>query len=376
MMNINMEQYLKDLEYMVNIDSGTTCVEGIEQVSCFLKGKYEQEGFQVKEYVFDQKYGPCIEARNKPEADHIDLLLIGHMDTVFPKGTALERPFRMEDGKAYGPGVADMKSGDLMTVALAGCLNREFPDISICIAHNCDEEYGSPSSRQWLNELGKISSYCLDFEPGRTDGSFVKTRKGVCKLVITMKGKSAHAGVNPDQGASAILEMSRWVCEFTGKTRFNDARVNFGVMKGGTVYNMVPDFAQCDVDIRFDTWEGLYAVFQEFECRAKNPFTDNIQIEIEKKAFTPPMTTNESSVALMKIFEEEAEKIGQRANFVGTGGGSDASAISDVGVATIDSCGPIGFNTHNQGEYIILDSIQERYSLLYRVCVRLFAEKD
>ncbi|MCR4711247.1 MAG: M20/M25/M40 family metallo-hydrolase, partial [Clostridia bacterium] len=128
MIQFDMEGFRKDLEYLVNIDSGTGTAEGVAQVADHLAEKYRKLGLTVKRYVFDEKYGPCLEARNHPESEEIDLLLIGHMDTVFPPGTAAARPFRLEGDKAYGPGAADMKAGDLLAVALAENLLRSRPD--------------------------------------------------------------------------------------------------------------------------------------------------------------------------------------------------------------------------------------------------------
>ena len=372
-MKFDKNIFLKDLEYLVNIDSGTKDAEGVTKVADYLTKKYEEAGLTVKQYVFDPALGPCVEARNHPECEDIDLLLIGHMDTVFQKGTATVRPYREEDGKAYGPGVADMKSGDLLALALVEELKEAGVDLKICIANNPDEEIGSPSADQWLLDLGKKSKYCFDFEPGRAGGDFVKTRKGVMHMSITMEGIASHAGINPRGGASAILEMAKWACHFDEmKDYMGGTTVNFGVIKGGTVYNMVPNHCECGVDFRFDTLADLEKIKAEFDRLAEHPYDPRIKVNMVTHGMTPPMTTNENSLKLMDLMVEEGEKLGQSFKFVGTGGGSDASRISAAGAATMDACGPIGYLTHNEGEYILLDSIEERLQLLFNVCVRLW----
>ncbi len=372
MLQFDIEKFLADLEYLVNIDSGTGTAEGVGRVADHLAEKYESMGLTVKRHVFDERYGPCLEVRNHPGEEDIDILMIGHMDTVFPPGTAAARPFRIDGDEAFGPGVADMKSGDLMAAALAENLLRERPGLRICIAHNCDEEIGSVSADPWICELGRKSRYCFDFEPGRPDGSFVKTRKGVQKLVLKAKGVSSHAGVNPDAGANAILELARWICFIEDRrAEHPGARANFDVISGGVVYNQIPAEACCEVDIRYDTKADLESLMDEFRKLQAGPFDQRVSVEIVPDGSTPPMITNENSLKLMDLMREEGRTMGMDVKFIGTGGGSDASRVSSSGAATIDCCGPVGMNTHNEGEKMIVSTARERLELLLRVCLRL-----
>ena len=369
MIQFDMEGFRKDLEYLVNIDSGTGTAEGVAQVADHLAEKYRKLGLAVKRYVFDEKYGPCLEARNHPESEEIDLLLIGHMDTVFPPGTAAARPFRLEGDKAYGPGAADMKAGDLLAVALAENLLRSRPDLRICLANNCDEEVGSVSADPWIRRLGAKSRYCLCFEPGRADGSFIKTRRGVQKLLLKAQGIASHAGVNPDGGANAILELAKWICHFEPYCREHPgARANFDVIRGGVVFNMIPAEAECAVDIRFDTLEDLALLMAEFRRLAATPFDARVRMEIIEEGQTPPMVANANSLRLMETMREEGRRLGIKVNFIATGGGSDASRVSASGAATIDCCGPVGTDTHNEKECVHLDTVMDRLTLLYNVC--------
>ncbi len=372
MLEFDLDKFLADLEYLVNIDSGTGTPEGVAKVADFLQEKYRAMGLTVERHVFDERYGPCLEARSHPGEEGIDILLIGHMDTVFPPGTAAQRPFRMENGIAYGPGVADMKAGDLAAAVFAENIMRERPDLKICIANNCDEEIGSVSSDPWIRNLAKESRYCLDFEPGRPDGSFVKARKGVLKLLVRATGVSSHAGANPDGGASAILELARWICHFDRYWKENGgARPNFDVIRGGEVYNAIPAEAECEVDIRYDNAEDLDKLMEEFHRLAGEPFDPRVRVELKPDGSTPAMTVNDASMAVMAMMEEEGAKLGMDVKFIGTGGGSDASRVSCEGTAAIDCCGPVGIDIHNDKERMIISTAEERLRLMLEVCKRV-----
>ena len=365
---MDVKRFLDRLERMVNIDSGTTTVDGIEKVADILEEIYLGLGLTVKRMTFMPEYGSCLEVRNKPEDDDIDLLLIGHMDTVFPPGTAAARPFTIDGNTAYGPGVADMKSGDLLIAEIMEELLKEGTNLNIAIVHNCDEEYGTVSARDWLGDIARKSKYCLDFEPGRPDGSFVKARKGIAFIKVAIRGISAHAGIAPEKGASALLEMSEWISHFAKVFDMpQDATVNFGVVTGGTAYNVVPEHAKADVDVRFFSMDSRAKVLEEFRRLAEHPFDDRVKVTLDIQEFAPPMEVDKGSEHLMDIFRDEAEKLGQKAEFVATGGASDASYAAFLGASAIDACGPVGGNTHNDKEYMEIDSIEPRFLLMCSV---------
>ena len=208
MKEFNLEAYLKDVEHLVNIDSGSHNVAGITTVADFFSERFEALGWNVKRHIFRDDLGPTLEMRNG-DFEHIDVLMIGHMDTVFPDGTAAERPFKIEDGKAYGPGAGDMKNG-LVTMYYAAKELTELGGLglNVCIVMNGDEEISSQGSKGLLTELAKKSSACFVYESGRSGGKLVNKRKGLAKYVVEFTGKPAHAGVAPQDGASAIHEMA------------------------------------------------------------------------------------------------------------------------------------------------------------------------
>ena len=330
------KQFLQELEYLVNIDSGSGTADGIGQIASFLIGKCSQLGLTVKKHVFDPAYGPCLEVRNYPESEDIDLLLLCHMDTVFPVGTSEKRPFRIKGDQVYGPGCADMKSSILLAFALVQNLLRERPELRLCVALNSDSEVGSISSR----------------------------------------GKSAHSGVDPRGGASAVLEMANWICRFADFDRLPlGTSLNFGVARGGTMYNVIPDYAESSVDIRFETEEQYEILTEEIRSLCDCPYNPEIRVTAECLARSYPMVENQSGQALIALMEQEAAQLGIPVNFAASGGASDASIPSQEGVGTIDACGPIGFNLHNDDEHILLSSVRPRLALLLAVCNALPIEK-
>jgi len=372
MINFNEKTFLRELQYLVNVDSGIHCVDGLEKIADFFVEKYTSMGMSVEKKTFDPLYGPCVEARSHKEEEVIDLLLICHMDTVFPEGTTVKRPFYTVGDKAYGPGVADMKSGCLLASVLTEQLLKERPNLRICVVLNCDNEVGSLSSRGWLWELAKNSRYCLGFEVGRPDGSFVKKRKGAAYYSIKMYGKSAHAGIDPRGGASAVIEMANWICRFADFDRLPlETSLNFGVVNAGTMYNIIPDYAEGRVDIRFQTEEDLETIVEEIQDLCRCPYNPEIRVVAEMISKSFPMMENEGSEYLMKLMEEEGERLEMDVHFSGSGGVSDASIASVAGAGAIDACGPIGFHTHNEKECILISSIQPRLELLLAVCKRL-----
>ena len=368
MSDFNEKQFLKDLQHLVNIDSGTGCIEGIEEVADFFAARYAKAGFEVCKKTFDPACGPCVEARSGGEGP-IDLLLVSHLDTVFPSGTAVQRPFHVIGDRAYGPGVADSKSGALLALELAADLKESRPDLNVCVALNCDNEVGSGSSRKWLWDLAKDARYCLGFEFGRPDGSLVKKRKGAAHYLIRMYGKSAHAGIDPRGGASAVIEMANWICRFADFDRLPlETSLNFGTVRAGTMYNIIPDYAEANVDIRYQTQEQLEILEEEIRDLCRGPYNPEVRVTAEKVASSFPMEENEAGEHLMDLMRDAGSRLGMEVTFSSSGGASDASIASALGAGTIDGCGPIGYNTHNEKEYVLVSSIEPRLALLKQVC--------
>ncbi|GAK86374.1 acetylornithine deacetylase [Vibrio ponticus] len=235
-MNFSLEQYLAELRPLIDVDCGTYTLEGIEFIASQFEAKFaEMSGWSVKR-IDCGKAGVGLEIRNQPEAEMIDVMLIGHMDTVFPVGTAAARPMTTDADKAYGPGVSDMKSGLLNVVFAMRNLDQAVLDkLSICICMNPDEETGSTDSVEWLQSVAKNARNVLVAEAARADGRLVKARKGLAGYKLTFSGKAAHAGNDPQAGRSAITEMANWILAINAMTNFESGTtLNVGVVNGGT----------------------------------------------------------------------------------------------------------------------------------------------
>ncbi len=202
----SLDAYLADLAPLINLDCGTRTPAGVARVADIMTAKYEAIGWQVTRHQFAAECGPCLEATNAPGAAHYDVMLVGHMDTVFPEGTAAKRPLKIEGNQAFGPGVSDMKSGLLSTwYALKEMDPAVLAKLKVLVCCNCDEEIGSPWSKEWLVEKAKQSGCVLVAEAARPNGDLISARKGNAKYRITFHGSRlgphrrglSHHGAGP-----------------------------------------------------------------------------------------------------------------------------------------------------------------------------------
>jgi len=377
-MNLSLNDYLEELRPLINVDCGTYTIEGIDFIANEMAAKYEEmSGWSVKR-VDCGKAGVGLEVRNKPGSECIDVMMLGHMDTVFPVGTAAARPMTTDTEKAYGPGVSDMKSGLLNVVyALRNIEQSVLDELSICVCMNPDEETGSLYSVDWIQETAKKAKHVLVAEAARADGGLVKARKGMARYKMTFKGKAAHAGNEPENGRSAITEMANWILATNAMTDFESGTtLNVGVVSGGTGANIVPDLATAIVDVRF--WDN--AEYDQVDTvlsgMIQTPFIDGVSIELEREAYKPSMVPTEQTKALMTLVEQSAQELAIKISWKEAGGGSDANNTAILGVPTLDGLGPIGAGFHSADEYLLLESIEPRIQLLMRVLTKLAEDKN
>ncbi|WP_026973286.1 M20 family metallopeptidase [Aliagarivorans marinus] len=371
-MNFSLNEYLDELRPLINVDCGTFTVEGIEVIANLMAGKYQDLGWDVKR-IDCGPAGTGLEVRNKPEADHVDIMFIGHMDTVFPVGTAAERPMSVEGDRAFGPGVADMKSGLLNVVYALRNLDASVLDkLSIAVCMNPDEETGSAHSAEWLAGVAKTAKQVLVAEAARADGSLVKARKGMARYRISFHGKAAHAGNDPTAGRSAITEMANWVLAINDMTDLTTGTTfNTGVVKGGEGANIVADFCEIFVDARYwdnDEFNGRDALLR---AMTEKPFVDGVRIELDREAYKPSMVPSEQTEALMETVVAAGSEMGLDITFQEVGGGSDANLTASMGIPTLDGLGPAGGAMHSADEFLELNTIEERINLLMRVVTKL-----
>ena len=360
--------FLADLERLVNIDCGSYTKEGVDEVGRWTAARLEALGAEVVRHR-DDRLGDTVAGTWRGEVGGPRLLLIGHMDTVFPPGTAAERPFAIEDGIARGPGVTDMKSGLLAglyaTQALRALTGERLPFERLVFIANPDEEIGSPVSSPVIREAAREAEVCLVLECARANGDIVSSRKGTLDARITVHGRAAHAGVEPEKGRSAILEAARIVTGLHALNgRWPGVTLNVGVISGGTRPNVVPETATIEVDVRAVARYDLVEAEAALREVAAATELDGVTVEVEEMARHWPMEKLERSGRLVDHAIALAERFGFPLRDTATGGASDANTTAGIGVPTIDGLGPIGGNDHSPLEYLEVDSIVPRTALL------------
>jgi glutamate carboxypeptidase len=373
--------FLADLEHLVNIDCGSYTRDGVNEVGRWVA-------------AFLAELGATVEARPDPAGRLGDTivgtfegrpggpraLLIGHMDTVFDPGTVAERPFRIEEGIAYGPGVTDMKSGLLaglyaLKAIVAG--RGGLPFERLVFIANPDEEIGSPSSTPHIEAAAGDSDVALVLECARANGDIVSARKGILDLRIVLHGRAAHAGVEPEKGRSAILEAARIVRELHDLNgRWPDVTVNVGRILGGTRPNVVAETCTLEVDVRATARDALETAEAAIRGIAEATEIPDVTVDFEAMARWWPMEKLERSGRLVEHAQGVARTLGFEVADTTTGGASDANTTAGLGVPSLDGLGPIGGNDHAPAEYLDLDSVVPRTTLLAGLLLAIAADPE
>ncbi len=292
-------------------------------------------------------------------------LLLGHFDTVWPLGTILRRPFSVDGNIVRGPGVFDMKGGLAQIVfALKAVHELELPlAVEPVVFMNSDEEIGSRTSRRYVSALAKRVHRVFVLEPSLGEEGAIKTeRKGIGRYTITVHGKAAHAGLDPEGGASAILELSHVI-----QTLFamNDANqgisVNVGTVDGGLQPNVIAPHSQAVVDVRVPTIADGERI--EKQIRDIKPVTPGVRLTVEGRIGRPAMEMTPRNQALWEAAKALGKELGIELQHGRAGGGSDGN-ITSQHAATLDGLGPVGHGAHAEHEFLYIDRTLERTALL------------
>jgi glutamate carboxypeptidase len=377
----DLPAYLANLERLVNTDCGSYTPAGVNEVGRWTGGFLAELGAEV-EYRPDPdgNLGDTVVATFRGQAGGVRVLLIGHLDTVFDPGTAALRPFRLDDGIAHGPGVTDMKSGLLAGLYALKALIGErggLPFEHLVFVANPDEEIGSPTSTPHIRELAADVEVALVLECARANGDIVSSRKGILDTRLRVRGRAAHAGVEPEKGRSAILEAARLVTdlhELNG--RWPDVTVNVGVIDGGTRPNVVPEHCSLEVDVRATTRQALETAEAEMRRIGEATEIDATTVEFETMARWWPMEKLARSGRLVEHAQAVARALGFEVRDTATGGASDANTTSGMGVASLDGLGPIGGNDHSPAEYLEVESIVPRTTMLGGLLLAIAADPE
>ncbi len=373
--------YLADLERLVNIDCGSYTPAGVNEVGRWTGDFLADLGAAI-EYRSDpdRRLGDTVVATFEGQAGGARVLLIGHLDTVFDPGTAALRPFRLDDGVAHGPGVTDMKSGLLAGLYALRTLIGErggLPFERLVFIANPDEEIGSPTSTPHIREIAADVDVALVLECARANGDIVSSRKGIVDTRLRVQGRAAHAGVEPEKGRSAILEAARIITdlhELNG--RWPGVTVNVGVIGGGTRPNVVPEHCTLEVDVRATSRQALETAEAEIRRIAESTEVEDTTVEFEAMAHWWPMEKLAHSGRLVEHAQAVGRALGFEVNDAATGGASDANTTAGMGVASLDGLGPIGGNDHSPSEYLDVDSIVPRTTLLAGLLLAIAADPE
>jgi glutamate carboxypeptidase len=297
------------------------------------------------------------------------VLALGHSDTVWAMGTSRIMPFREADGRLWGPGVLDMKSGIAFFIFAARALRElEIPAPSrVLLQLNPDEEVGSEGSRNLTERNAAKSKAVLVLEPGTgLQGKLKTARKGVGGFTVAVRGRASHAGVDFEAGASAVLELARQIDRVAGFTQTERGiTVNPGVISGGTRSNVVAAEARAEIDIRVLRLKDAPALEKKF--RALKPFDRRCSIEVSGGLNRPPMERSAGIVKLFRTAQKLAREIGVEVEESLTGGGSDGNFTAALGVPTLDGLGGVGEGAHAVNESILVDRIADRTALLAKL---------
>ena len=368
----NEPAYLADLERLVNIDCGSYTPEGVDRIGAFVSEFMTARGASLERRPDpDGRLGATVIGTwrrgrtDEPAGPRI--LLIGHMDTVFDPGTAAERPFVIRDGVATGPGVTDMKSGLLAGLYAIDALLAAgpLPLERLTYVANPDEEIGSPSSTPHIREIAAYSDACLVLECARANGDIVSSRKGILDARVTVNGRAAHAGVEPEKGRSAVLAAADLVSRLHALNgRWDGVTINVGVIAGGTRPNVVAERCSLEVDVRAIRRADLEAAETEIRSLLGTLAVPDTTAELAPMARWWPMEKLERSGRLVDHAKDVAQRLGFEIRDAATGGASDANTTSGMGVPSIDGLGPIGGMDHSPAEYLEVASIVPRTALL------------
>jgi glutamate carboxypeptidase len=378
---------LASLELLVDRDSGSYSADGVDRVADLCDERMRGGGWTVERLAHrpgagEARLGDLVVGRRQGarpvEAGGRRLLLMAHMDTVFDDGTAAARPFRVEGGRAYGPGVADDKCGLAAGIEAVEvlCDDAAFDDFAgITMVCAPDEEIGSPFSKEVLTRLAGEHDVGVGLEAARVNGALVTSRKGISALEIAIHGKAVHAGVRPKDGVNAALEAARKAEALQAlNERWPGVTCNVGVIRAGTRPNVVAERAELQLDLRAVAtadFERALAAVREIAATSYVPGT-TCSLKVLHRH--PPMERTEAVAGLLAEARRVAEALGFQLPEAASGGAGDANTTAAAGLPTIDGFAPVGGEAHGPGEWLDLDSVAPRTALLAGFLARVGAE--
>lgn len=360
--------YERDLSEIVAIDSGSYDPAGVNRVADWVSARLASDGFAVERVASpDGETGDAIIGRRRGTGTK-RIALFAHMDTVFEIGDAASRPFRIDEhGHGRGPGVTDDKAGVIASLHAAAHLRdagaERFGELILIFTP--DEEIGSPFGASVLRDATAGIDVALCMECARENGDLVTSRKGVADLEIAVRGKAAHSGIEPERGAHAGVEAAHLTLFLQGLADPEaGVTVNVGMLRAGERLNIVPDRAVLHVEVRAITATTLDRTLELIRDRLAAPVTGGTELTLAAIDHCPPMEETPAGDALAERALAIAAELGFTPGLARTGGVSDSNRIAARGIVTLDGLGPVGGGDHSESEWLDLQSVPDRVSLL------------
>ncbi|MGE5225070.1 MAG: M20 family metallopeptidase [Omnitrophica WOR_2 bacterium] len=370
----HIEDMVSILRQMVEIESPSTQKAAVDRM-----GVYVAEQMRALDAAItinrQEITGNHILARWGGETEETGILILCHMDTVFPVGTLKHQPCFQENGRLYGPGVTDMKAGIAILAGvikvLQGSGNLALPPITALFTS--DEEIGSETSRPLIESLARGKDLVLCLEPGLSNGGLKTWRKGVGEYEVQVQGRASHAGGEHEQGRNAIEELAYHVLEIQKFTNYGKGTtLNVGMIQGGTASNVVPNEAKAIVDLRVLSLDEAERI--DREMKSIQPVIQGTSVQVTGGLNRPPMPRDELMAATFQKAQRIADSFGIHLVEGGTGGGSDANFVAPLGVPVLDGLGGLGGGMHSEREYLIIDSLPQRSALLAAILLNWYTD--
>src|SRR3954466_3471673 len=370
------EAMLALLQTLVNTDSGSYDKAGVDAAGGHIREFLQAHGI-ASEVKPDGTFGDAISAtvgQTEPPLGNRPILLMGHRDTVFPKGEPTRRPFKIEGDRAFGPGVADMKAGLVMNCFVLAAI-KQFggAPAPVMALFTGDEEIGSPFSPKVIEAHARAARVCFNSEPGRARGAAVTGRKGGVFMRFEITGKAAHSGANFEVGISAINELAHKTLALSA---LSDPKagitLNVGVVSGGQTVNTVAPWAKGEVDLRFITPEQRADTFAKVEAIMAKSFVPGTSAKLEITGEFVPLVETAEGKALYEHYAASLKALGEtETTALFTGGCADSGFASATGTPTICAVGPVGGRAHSPDEYMEIETLVPRAKALALAVLRL-----
>jgi len=357
-------EIVQSLKQLVTLESPTQDKNAVDACGAFAAREFKKVGCKVTTYP-QADTGDLLVAEFAPgrlkDADD-EILVLAHLDTVWPVGKLVQMPFYVQGNRIYGPGVLDMKAGVAMLLSALRALHglNIKPQKRITVFLNAAEETGSRASTELIRKLARRASLVLCLEPALPGGALKLERKGRVVIRLDIRGRSAHGG-SPEKGVNAIEELAAQIARFK-RLRVRETTVNIGLAGGGEKANVVAENAWAVLDVRF--WKAADRDRVLRLLRESPPVLRGAKMRISVEGTTPPMEMTKASAKLFARAQEIAGGLGLSLKGGKTGGGSDASFAAGLGVPTLDGLGPDGDGIHAEHEHLLLPSLVERTALL------------